>query len=196
MNTRSKPHCARFSATDKLWSSMEACDSQVTYTRFVCQLDDPRHPRKHDDDDFRGNTVGGGSPAIPELANPPTDKAADLDVTSVVCPSGHSTHAFLACDVQSACWADGDFLAYRSGSDGGWDVPTSSSCRAPLTSLPPSFRCRTLGQRVPYSVVCDFRPDCLDASDEDFCTFPPCDPHSQFQCNNKQVGLDDVSVNV
>ena len=56
-------------------------------------------------------------------------------------------------------------------------------------TYPPSFQCQSETQRVPYSLVCDHRQDCLDGSDETFCTFLPCYLHYQFQRLNKQVCL-------
>ena len=105
----------------------------------------------------------------------------------VVCPNGHVTHVFLVCDISTFCWAKGNVtFSFLSSS---WALPSSQSCRAQLssTSLPPSFPCRNDKQRVPYSLVCDHRPDCVDSSDEVFCTFFPCPPSSYFQCLNKQV---------
>ena len=90
------------------------------------------------------------------------------------CPDAHVTHTFLACDVESACWA--------------LDFSTSVSCSAPLTPLPPSFTCNNGVQHVPYTLVCDHRSDCSDRSDERFCVFTPCNVTSQFECKNKEVG--------
>nr|KAG5710138.1 hypothetical protein BaRGS_006657 [Batillaria attramentaria] len=39
--------------------------------------------------------------------------------------------------------------------------------------------------RVPYTLVCDFRSDCSDASDEEFCVHRPCET-GQFHCGDKQ----------
>ena len=91
----------------------------------------------------------------------------------ITCPDAHVTHTFLACDVESACWA--------------LDLSTSVSCPAPLTPLPPSFTCNNGVQHVPYTLVCDHRSDCSDRSDERFCVFTPCNVTSQFQCRNKEV---------
>ena len=105
----------------------------------------------------------------------------------VVCPNGHVTHVFLVCDIATFCWAKGNVaFSFLSNS---WALPSSQSCRAQLSStpLPPSFPCRNDKQRVPYSLVCDHRPDCVDSSDEVFCTFFPCPTLSHFQCLNKQV---------
>ena len=104
----------------------------------------------------------------------------------LACPMGHVTHTFLSCDELSLCWATGD-VTFSHQSEV-WAVPTSVSCPAPLdvAVLPPSFPCRSVEQRVAYSLVCDHRPDCQDDSDETFCHFPPCSP-TQFACLNKQV---------
>ncbi|KAK7473479.1 hypothetical protein BaRGS_00035266 [Batillaria attramentaria] len=80
------------------------------------------------------------------------------------CPAGHVTHDFLACDLQSDCWSRDD---------------SSASCPAPL------FTCTNGFERVHYTFVCDYRPDCGDGSDENFCVFPPCRV-TEFSCGNKQ----------
>ena len=105
----------------------------------------------------------------------------------VICPDGHVTHVFLACDVSTFCWA-GRNVTFSLLPES-WALPTSQSCQVQLamTSFPPSFPCRSEEQRVPYSLVCDHRRDCADGSDETFCTFLPCLWQSQFQCLNKQV---------
>ena len=89
------------------------------------------------------------------------------------CPDGHVTHEMFACDAASACWVDA--------------VTTSRSCRSSLQPLPPSFTCATGKDDVPYTLVCDHRPDCMDSSDESFCDFPRCDPATQFDCGNGEV---------
>ena len=91
----------------------------------------------------------------------------------ITCPAGHVTHAFLACDPQSVCYVDGD--------------TENAECLAPLTPLPPSFLCSNGEMRVPYTVVCDFRYDCWDRSDESFCDFLQCSGSGMFDCGNGQV---------
>ena len=100
--------------------------------------------------------VGGGGPAT-----------SSASVTLVACPKGHVTHTFLACDVSSTCW--------DSSSSG-------SLCAAPLTPLPPLFECANGVEAVPYALVCDFRFDCRDSSDENFCDYPPCSHKRPLPC--------------
>ena len=103
-------------------------------------------------------------------------------ISHVVCPSGHFTNKFLACDKQSACLGKDDSFA-----SGDKEMAMPLSCVGSVTSTPPSFSCSSGSELVPYSMVCDHSPDCPDSSDEDFCVFPSCSS-VQFQCRNKQVG--------
>ena len=112
------------------------------------------------------------------LSKPSTSFA---HVMHVVCPSGHWTHTFLACDVLSDCWGRG---ALRQGGGSDAERNMTSFCRSTLSTL---FTCRNGVEYVPYSLVCDHSPDCQDSSDEDFCVYPSCSHRDQFECNNKQV---------
>ena len=87
-----------------------------------------------------------------------TEHNLSSPVSLVGCPLGHTARDFLACDIRSKCWSR-----------------DATECRAPLTPLPPSFTCTNGVERVPYTLVCDIRPDCSDDSDETFCVYPPCD---------------------
>ena len=125
-------------------------------------------------------------PVIPqttELPPPPTPGSYKLKM--IACAGGHLTHEFLACDVQSACQAR-DASASTSCVARGDD--TAGVCRTALTPLPPSVPCGNGRGEVPYTLVCDHRPDCSDDSDESFCVFSPCDAVTQFDCGNRQVG--------
>ena len=55
-------------------------------------------------------------------------------------------------------------------------------CNGNNTSLP-WFSCDDAVTRVYYTLVCDFRQDCHDRSDESFCKHPPCDG---FSCSSGQ----------
>ena len=105
----------------------------------------------------------------------------------VSCPTGHVTHACLACDVATSCWAEGAVsVSLRPDT---WALPTSQSCPAAVapTALSPLFACGSDEWHVPYSLVCDHRRDCLDGSDETFCKHTPCNWQLQLQCFSKQV---------
>ncbi|KAL8609446.1 hypothetical protein ACOMHN_037968 [Nucella lapillus] len=90
----------------------------------------------------------------------------------VGCPGNHVTHAFLACDDASSCWAK------RT-------VSGRHTCTVPTKPHPPSFTCDNRVQKVPYSLVCDHRADCIDQSDESFCQFEPCQ-WFDFHCQGTQ----------
>ena len=115
------------------------------------------------------------------MLSQPDQPSTTLSPSSfVICPDKHVTHAFLACDASSACWAENQLIFDDLKES--WDIPSSSSCPASMTSLPPSFLCASGIRRVPYTLVCDHRADCLDNSDEDFCQFPPLEGISSLRC--------------
>ena len=146
----------------QMWND---CDYRGDVLDFLCELESREDVNK---DSARASTsinIGishGKSPPVPHAK----------------CPDGHVTHAFLVCDVQSACWQD----RQESVESEVWGVPSTASCPAPMTSLPAMFTCSSGGQRVSYSMVCDHRPQCGDGSDESFCVFPPCSDTTPLQC--------------
>ena len=106
----------------------------------------------------------------------------DVKPRWVSCPMGHLAHSFVACLAQSACWAQDD-VAFGSDRDS-WDIPSHTTCPAPLLPLPPSYACASGGDRVSYTFVCDHRRDCSDNSDESFCQHPPCEGSTPLQCGD------------
>ena len=86
-----------------------------------------------------------------------------------VCPLMHVTHDFLACDSKVAC------LATKKG-----------DCVLSLRPNPPMMPCRSGSGSVSYTLVCDHKIDCLDGSDEEFCTFPRCSM-GYTSCGDGQV---------
>ena len=105
---------------------------------------------------------------------------SSFPLTHTLCPSGHWTLDFLACDMLSACWRD-DKSRLSMESD---PSQLASPCRSTLSTM---FMCRNGAEQVPYTLVCDHSHDCQDFSDEDFCDHPSCSGSGQFKCNNNQV---------
>ncbi|KAK7102885.1 hypothetical protein V1264_021043 [Littorina saxatilis] len=87
------------------------------------------------------------------------------------------THTFLACDAKSSCFRETHI---------GSEVNGVTSCSASLHRFPQPFQCRNGYERIPYSLVCDHRGDCMDSSDEDFCDFPPCIDGKEMPCGGSK----------
>ena len=86
------------------------------------------------------------------------------------CSNGQVTHSFLSNDPHYEC-KDKMILPC-----------TFSSCSTNMTPLS-VFKCDNGDIRLSYTLVCDFRPNCKDKSDESFCKHPPCDA---IKCDNGQ----------
>ena len=98
--------------------------------------------------------------------------------TLVTCPEGHATHAFLSCDPKSRC---GQTECYFSTRTREISSPISASRHSVHTVT--MFSCTSSDTEVSYSLLCDFRQDCEDNSDESFCYQPPC---AELSCTNGQ----------
>ncbi|KAK7500251.1 hypothetical protein BaRGS_00008474, partial [Batillaria attramentaria] len=126
----------------------------------------------------------GTGPALQTSRHIPVRLSANqtwTNVSGIVCPDGHVTHSFLACDYLSRCFAQGFELKTDM-----WGIPDVTSCPALLTPLPPVMTCTSAQQHVPYSLVCDHRKDCQDGSDEEFCVFDPCPCYSiRQECDDR-----------
>ena len=148
------PACAALPAGDVSYMELGECN-QALNIHYLCELDKirPRTQQRY------------AQERAIKLVSISSERSWTF--STVRCPAGHITHSFLACDVQSSCWA----TEYDSV-DRFWTVPSFTACPAPLTSLPPSYACASGRERVPYTLVCDFRADCFDGSDESFCEFP------------------------
>ncbi|XP_070188795.1 G-protein coupled receptor GRL101-like [Littorina saxatilis] len=96
----------------------------------------------------------------------------------VRCPQGHVTRKFLSCDQESQCGAKG----------------VMTSCQVETREVA-MFVCDDGRHSLPYSLVCDHIPNCLDKSDEDFCHHTPC-PRTRFQCQSGQCVSPNVECNV
>ena len=144
-------------------------------SRFICQR---RHSssRVDDEDDF-----------IPRLkANMSVHKAMELGLAR--CPAGHLVHSFLQCSPGSRCGVEGAIRhCHVSTEDSWWSVHAASVGTLPVQSVIISmFECDNKRGTVPYTLVCDFRPDCSDHSDEMFCRHKTYCGKTFYTCNNGQ----------
>ena len=103
------------------------------------------------------------------------------------CPEGHVTHTFLTCDPKSRCGqATCQFLSESADKTG---IMEAKQNRGDIMAM---YSCSTYNVMVHYTLVCDFRWDCPDGSDESFCRHPSCDA---FKCSNGQCILSDKRCN-
>ena len=152
---------------------------QPDFASFLCELPPPLpSPAASFADRLTKGQLVSLSPL--DVASAWANRSAFLE-----CPLGHVTHTFLAHDEQSSCWAPN----VGGGGDGGGVSPFPAG----LTPLPPPFTCDNGVQHVPYTLLCDHRPDCSDQSDEQFCIFSPCDVSTQFECTDRAVRTQGLS---
>ncbi|KAK7088240.1 hypothetical protein V1264_022177 [Littorina saxatilis] len=170
-NGRAGPMCGHFNPSDYNQVKMvHSCNEREEF-HYLCEMAETVKAA--------AEMAEGLDPTI-ELAS---RSEVTLSVPFVTCPGGHMTHAFMACDVASACWAD----HYGNAESEFLGVPSRASCPVPVTSLPMTslpamFTCSAGSQRVPYSLVCDHRQQCADGSDETFCVYAPCSGSTPVQC--------------
>ena len=102
----------------------------------------------------------------------------------VMCPARHMVHAFLACDAQSSCGVNQSLgrcqvvtmdssMNHTDNRHGrtllGETRDTESKPDGNTLMSVYMFQCLGYGGTIPYTLVCDFREDCVDRSDETFC---------------------------
>ena len=160
--------CSR--ATPEGILSMEFCFG-VAYRRVLCEKSGPEEAQASSHGISRRRKI--------HLSKP--SSSFGKNITKIVCPAGHWTRKFLACDVRSACRQNRKHVRNSDNDSKGGLMPL---CLSFLSTL---FTCRTTAEQVSYSLVCDHSQNCPDASDEDFCVHPPCSTSKQFECFNKQV---------
>ena len=98
--------------------------------------------------------------------------------TLVTCSHGHVTHAFLSCDRKILC---GEIVChFHTGTLNFKEVISVAKHSIVAVAM---YSCDSGHTEVSYSLLCDFRQDCADSSDESFCYHPPC---TEFSCSNGQ----------
>ena len=87
----------------------------------------------------------------------------------IICPGGHITHTFLSCDSESHCGVDEHptHCPLISIDNGNRKKINVGGYRSSLAVQ--MFQCHEYGGTIPYTLVCDFRNDCKDNSDERHC---------------------------
>ena len=106
-----------------------------------------------------------------------------INQTLVVCPEGHATHAFLSCDPKSRCGQTR--CHFVQGTNAISDVISATHHSVDTVAM---YSCSSIDTELSYSLLCDFRQDCADNSDESFCHHPAC---TQFTCTSGQcVAMD------
>ena len=98
----------------------------------------------------------------------------------VVCPRGHVAHAFLSCDIKSHC---GQSTCFFTKDTRTWNVTEIKFTDWRSIEVVAMYSCSNSERQVSYSLLCDFRQDCDDNSDENFCHHPVC---KEFSCQNGQ----------
>ena len=92
------------------------------------------------------------------IAHNSVENFRSKNVSVVTCPGGHLTHDFLSCDPVTYCGTR-EYVAWCDTVYGGYM---------------PKFECENGIRTLPFTLVCDHRPDCLDNSDEEFCVYETC----------------------
>ncbi|PVD29176.1 hypothetical protein C0Q70_11773 [Pomacea canaliculata] len=101
-------------------------------------------------------------PVVNEIETPDSIQNASF----VKCLNKQISVDFLSCAKESNCDVD-NYISF---------------CEIPGKQQLPMFNCDNT-QTIPYTLVCDYRSDCVDGSDERFCKFSVCE---EFACNNQQ----------
>ena len=141
---------------------LDSCTNKM-YFQYLCELGPVASSREH------------------KLPNFKLSHAMKLKVPSINCRDKHRTYEFLACDLESDCLKNDVLL--RTSPDA-LTIPTSAWCDTSSTTDELYFLCSSRSERVPFTLVCDFREDCTDGSDENFCVHPPCSKEKQVPCGN------------
>ena len=117
-----------------------------------------------------------------------------LNLSLVQCPEGHVTRDFLSCEPQSKCGVEHPVSICPLRSDENRMSIDFAKHLAAVHNLDfqviakdvPMFACDEGKISIAYSLVCDFKAECNDLSDEHFCQHVAC---LQSKCKNGQCLL-------
>ena len=120
-----------------------------------------------------------GPADLPELNNS-AQSVSQRHRTFVKCPANHVVHDFLSCDAESYCEGDQfparcDLLVVSAAANQDMLFHTERNSSKPRDShlkdktFVEMYKCLEYGGTIPYTLVCDFRKDCIDNSDEKYC---------------------------
>lgn len=107
-------------------------------------------------------------------------KSSSRHMSFILCPKQHFTHSFLACDTRNDCghkyfvnhcpvFSNTTGLMTKQEEDSLLLRQTQNTMGDAFVSM---FLCQDGVSRVHYTLVCDFRYDCQDKSDETFSGTP------------------------
>ena len=133
--------------------------------------------------------LGARSLGYPTLHYSP-QSAAHKGHDLTVCSEGHVTQTFLLCDLKSRCRQD-----VCTSLTGASTLSERESTAQILAGIMTMFTCSADDKMIPYTLVCDFRPDCMGDTDESFCKHPVCDdsPCTNGQCVSSDKLCNDFS---
>ncbi|KAL8574516.1 hypothetical protein ACOMHN_060186 [Nucella lapillus] len=159
------------------WGDVKTCAQLMTHVKlvlltYVCNIPEASFHLCELGKPGEANSSQEESSSMPYRQVLPDPHNQIIPFPHLACPGGHVTHIALICDSKS-CFPQ----SFLSNDD--LDPP---SCRVDIHPLPPSFVCRGGHESVAYTLVCDYRQDCVDGSDESFCVFQPCSGDRPYQC--------------
>ena len=131
-------------------------------TSFLCEREldvNRKHPRK--------------TPSV-RLLNTSLDPVTYTHLHFVTCSDGHMVHDFLSCDADSYCGVARGALhcaLKKRGTVVAGGAQRNVNSDGEDMIFVEMFHCQQYGGTIPFTLVCDFRQDCADRSDEEPCVY-------------------------
>ena len=152
--------------------SMEQPDNRCS--RFICQV-------------MHNHTADNAEHAVISSLRANTSQTTAKNLGLVHCQGSHLIHDFLLCSSESRCGVDSvKSHCSISVKDSRWFLKSEGNKNEYVFNIV-LFTCESKRATIPYTLVCDFRQDCSDETDENFCTHESCgEVGKQFRCRNGQ----------